>query len=240
MQRYFVSKENEKFVLNSNDFHHIKDVMRIKSNGNIICICDNHSYLCSIEYDNSSYDIKIIEEITKDVELTKDVILYQALIKNDKFDLVIQKATELGVTDIVPTAFSRSVVKVEKEKQESKINRYNKIVKEACEQSHRQILPVIHPYIDVKKIKLDEDTLGLIAYENNGNYHSFYEALKDINNYRKIAIVIGPEGGFSDDEVSYLKNEGFKSISLGKRILRSETASMYALSVIGYYLEGMM
>ena len=80
----------------------------------------------------------------------------------------------------------------------------------------------------------------LLVNLNNCNYHSFYEALKDINNYRKIAIVIGPEGGFSDDEVSYLKNEGFKSISLGKRILRSETASMYALSVIGYYLEGMM
>ena len=122
MQRYFVKKENEKIVLSSQDLHHIKDVMRIKSNGQIVCVFDNASYLCKIEYDNDSYDVKIIEEITKDVELPKDVILYQALIKNDKFDLVIQKATELGVSMIYPTIFSRSVVKVEKDKMDKKLD----------------------------------------------------------------------------------------------------------------------
>ena len=99
------------------------------------------------------------------------------------------------------------------------------------------VLPNIHSYQKVKTIKLDEDTLGLIAYENNGDYASFNNALKDIDNYNKIAIVIGPEGGFSNDEVEYLVKIGFKNISLGKRILRSETASMYALSVISFYLE---
>lgn len=237
MQRYFVSKENDKFILSSSDLHHVKDVMRIKNEGQIICVYNNQSYLCSINYFDNAYQINVIEEITKDVELNKKVILYQAVIKNDKFDLVIQKATELGVTDIVPTVFSRSVVKVDDSKKDNKLNRYEKIVKEACEQSHRLVLPTIHNYQKVKSINLDENTLGLIAYENNGDYASFANALKNVDKCDNIAIVIGPEGGFSNDEVDYLVKQGFKNISLGKRILRSETASMYALSVIAFYLE---
>ena len=237
MQRYFVNKENDTFTLSSSDLHHVKDVMRIKNDGKIICVYNNQSYLCSINYFDNDYKINVIEEITKDVELNKQVILYQALIKNDKFDLVMQKATELGVTDIVPTIFSRSVVKVDDSKKDNKLSRYEKIVKEACEQSHRLVLPTIHNYQKVKTIKLDEDTLGLIAFENNGDYASFLHALEAINNYKKVAIVIGPEGGFSMDEVKYLEAQGFKNISLGKRILRSETASMYALSVLAFYLE---
>ena len=237
MQRYFVSKENDSFILSNSDYHHVKDVMRIKDDGKLICVYENKSYLCSINYFDNAYKINVIEEITKDVELNKKVILYQAVIKNDKFDLVMQKATELGVSDIVPTIFSRSVVKVDDSKKDNKLNRYEKIVKEACEQSHRLVLPVIHNYQKVKTIKLDDDTLGLIAYENNGDYTSFNNALKDIDKYNKVAIIVGPEGGFSNDEVDYLVKAGFKNISLGKRILRSETASMYALSVISFYLE---
>ena len=139
---------------------------------------------------------------------------------------------------IYPTIFSRSVVKVEKDKMYKKLDRYGKIIKEACEQSRRQVLPEMGNYINVKDIKLDDDTIGFIAYENNNNYKSFNENLTLSDNYNKIAIVVGPEGGFSDDEVKYLVSQGFKNISLGKRILRSETASMYALSVIANYLEG--
>ena len=238
MQRYFVSKVNDKFVLSDNDFHHIKNVMRIKNNDHIVCVYDNHSYICQINYIANNYELNIIEEITKDVELNKQVILYQALIKNDKFDLVIQKSTELGVSTIVPTVFSRSVVKVDDSKKDNKLFRYEKIVKEACEQSRRQSLPFIDNYTKVKNIKLDDDTLGLIAYENNGDYKSLSNALNELDKYNKVAIVIGPEGGFSEDEVSYLQSIGFKNVSLGKRILRSETASMYLLSVLAFYIEG--
>lgn len=238
MQRYFVKKEKNKLILNESDLHHIKNVMRIKSDDKIICILNNQSYLCKINYDETTYDIKIIEEISKDVELPKEIILYQALIKNDKFDFVIQKASELGVSKIVPTIFSRSIIKITENKKDNKIIRYQKIAKEACEQSHRQIIPEISNYLDVKNITLDNDTLGLIAYENNGDYLSFYKNLMNLQSYLKIALVIGPEGGFSEDELNYLKGIGFKSISLGKRILRSETASLYALSVLAYNLEG--
>lgn len=238
MQRYFVSKMNDNFVLENNDLHHVKDVMRIKDGGNIICVYNNKSFLCEIRYSNQNYHINIIEEITKDVELPKRVTLYQAVIKNDKFDLIIQKATELGASDIVPTIFSRSVVKVEDNKKDNKLIRYQKIAKEACEQSHRQVIPNIHDFENVLKISLDSQTLGLIAYENNGDFKSFSKNLENLENYTNVAIVVGPEGGFAPNEVEYLKKIGFKSISLGKRILRSETASMYALSIVSHYLEG--
>ena len=238
MQRYFVKKENDKLILNESDLHHIKNVMRLKSNDKIICVFDNKSYLCSISYTKDDYNITILDNLSKDVELPKSVILYQALIKNDNFDLIVQKATELGIKEIVPTIFKRSVIKIDNNKQDNKIIRYQKIAKEASEQSHRQVIPSIHNYMNVKDIILDDNTLGLMAYENNQNVYSFKDNLNDIDKYDNIAIVIGPEGGFEKDEVDYLEKIGFKSISLGKRILRSETAAMYALSVISFVLEG--
>ena len=190
-----------------------------------------------IDYTFNSYEITIDKEITNDVELPIHVTLYQALIKNDKFDLVIQKSTELGVTDIVPTIFARSVIKIDKEKENNKLNRYEKIIKEACEQSHRQVMPIIHQYTNLKDIKIDEDTLGIMAYENNGNLHSFSDALANLKDYKNVAIIIGPEGGFEESEVNYLHSIGFKNVSLGNRILRTETAAIYAISVIGFMLE---
>ncbi len=236
MQRYFVTKENEKFILLDNDFHHIKDVMRLKNNDQIICIYDKKSYLCTISFDSTSYNINIIKEVTVDNEFKEKIILYQALIRNEKFDLVIQKATELGVSEIYPTICQRSIIKINNEKEEAKIKRYNKIIKEACEQSHRQEMAICHNYLNLNQIRIDNDTLGLIAYENEANYNSLNVVLKNIKDYKKIAIVIGPEGGFSFDEVQYLLNMGFQSVSLGKRILRSETASLYLLSILNYVL----
>jgi len=238
MQRYFTKKLNNKIVLEESDFHHIKDVMRIKDNGQIVCVFDNKSYLCKINYVNNTYDISVIEEISNDIELTKKVILYQALIKNDKFDLVIQKACELGVSEIVPTMCERSIIKVDSKAIESKISRYEKIIKEACEQSERQELPTLNRFIDLKDITLDDNTLGLLAYERDNNYQSLAPVLSEIDKYNKVALVIGPEGGFSNKEVKLLEDKGFRMVSFGKRILRSETAAMYGLAVIGHYIEG--
>lgn len=236
MQRYFVNKENEEFILQDSDFHHIKDVMHIKNNGQIICIYDNKSYLCSITYNKNSYQIKVLNDISKDAECSKQIILYQALIRNEKFDLVVQKATELGVSEIVPTSCQRSVIKIENNKENDKLNRYNKIIKEASEQSHRQVLAKCNRYTTIKDIKLDKDTLGILAYENETDKLSLKDSLNNLNSYQKIALVIGPEGGFTIDEITYLLNIGFKSVSLGKTILRSETAAIYLLSVVNYVL----
>lgn len=238
MQRYFTTKKNEKMILEDGDFHHIKDVMRIKSGEQIICVCENKTYLCNIIYDNKEYEINIIKEIDNKTELKKKVVLYQALIRNENLDLVIQKACELGATDFYPTIFNRNVVKITDDKKENKINRFRKIAKEAAEQSHRESLMEIHDFIDVNDIKKDKDELALLAYENNNDVYILEKSLNNINDYNKISIVIGPEGGIDNNEVNNLMNKGFINVSLGKRILRSETAAMFSLSLISFYLEG--
>ena len=238
MQRYFTTKKNEKMILEDGDFHHIKDVMRIKSGEQIICVCENKTYLCNIIYDNKEYDINIIKEIDNKTELKKKVVLYQALIRNENLDLVIQKACELGATDFYPTIFNRNVVKITNDKKENKLNRFRKIAKEAAEQSHRESLMEIHDFIDVNDIKKDKDELALLAYENNKDIYILEKSLNNINDYNKISIVIGPEGGIDNNEVNNLMNKGFVNVSLGKRILRSETAAMFSLSLISFYLEG--
>lgn len=238
MQRYFVEKKNGQFIFKEGDEHHIKNVMRLKNKDQIICIHNGKNYLCEIEYKDKEICLHVLQECEQENELKKDILLYQAVIKNDHFDFVIQKATELGVKKIIPTICERSVVKIENAVQENKkLIRYGRIIKEASEQSRRNELCEILPYCKIKEITLPADTLGLLAYEENGDVHSFANVLKELPKYKKIAIVIGPEGGFTKDEVTYLSSLGFKNISLGKRILRSETASIYTLSVLAYYLE---
>ncbi len=238
MQHYFVKKENNNFRFNYNDFHHVKDVMRLKNNDEIICIFENKSFLCNILYTNNDYKINVIKELENDNELPIDIILYQALIKNDKFDLIIQKACELGVKEIYPLITSRSVVKIDKDNLNKKIMRYEKIVKEAAEQSTRLVCPSINEPINIKDIEIEKDTLPIIAYEKDQNVFSLQNILKDVKSYKKVAIVIGPEGGFSIEEINMLLNKGFKEVSLGKRILRAETASFFAISIISHYIEG--
>ena len=238
MQRYFVNQINNRFRLTDGDFHHVKDVMRLKNDEQLICVYENKAYLCKINYLKDDYVLDIIEELNEDKELNKQIILYQALIKNDKFDLIIQKACELGVSHIYPLITSRCVVKINESNINNKLNRYEKIIKEACEQSRRNIRPTMMPCINIQDIEVADDTLCLIAYEKDGDYHSFANVLKNIDAYSRVAIAIGPEGGFAQAEVDALLAKGFKSVSLGKRILRAETAAIYALSVLSYVIEG--
>lgn len=238
MQHYFVKKVNDQFVLDDADFHHVKNVMRMKSKDQLVCIYNQKSYLCEINFSPVSYTISVIQELEESKELPIAIELYQALIKNDKFDFVVQKATEIGVSKIIPTICARSIIKVDATKQENKLQRYQKIMKEACEQSRRTFIPQMSSYCYFKDIKLDSDTLGILAYENQNQPQTLNLALKDIKNYKKVAIVIGPEGGFEENEVRSLMQKGFHCVSLGNRILRSETAAIYAMSVVAYTIEG--
>ena len=238
MQRYFIKKCEDKYRLQDGDFHHVKDVMRIKSGENIICILDGVSYMSTINYRNDDYEIILGDVLSNDNELNKKVIMYQALIKNDNFDFIIQKATELGVTDFYPVIFKRSVVKVNKDNYNSKLERYKKIIKEASEQSRRNVQMKIHNFIDVCNIKLHENELGLFAYENNKDKKALAKALDNIDKYESISYIVGPEGGFENSEVEYLERAGFLNVSLGNRIFRSETASIFGLSLIVHYIEG--
>ncbi len=237
MQQYFLIKDSNKYKLNDNDLYHLKVVLRAKDGYQFIGVLDDKLYLSSYRIKESDYYIELICEMDRDSELPIYIKVYQALIRNENFDLTIQKVTELGAKEIFPTIFERNVVKIDKSKEESKINRYQSIVNMAVNQSKRDFIPKVSNPIKVKDIVLEDDEIGLVAYENNKDTKSLSELKKDIKNAEKISIVIGPEGGITKDEYDTLINKGFKSISLGKRILRSETATISLMAMLAYIIE---
>ena len=234
MQRYFASKSGNKAILEDGDVHHLLHVMRAKSGEEIEVVADGKLY-SSIVKSLSPLDIEISYEIPLDSELKSEVTLFFALAKGDKIDFVVQKATELGVSKIILIKTERNVVKYDDKNIEHKLERFRKIAKEASEQSHRLKVPEIVGVVDINNIP-DEllSDINLLAYEKEaGNTSSFYDNITN----QSISVMIGPEGGFSEKEVNKLVSKGFRLISLGKRILRTETAAVYALSVIGFLLE---
>ena len=236
MQRYFASfLDAEHVQLNSEDVHHILHVMRMRKNDEIEVVVDQKLFLCRLETTNP-LSVIIIHEINSDVELKEDVTLLFALTKGDKIDLVVQKATELGVKKIALIQSERSVVRYEEKDIEKKVARYQKIVKEASEQSHRLIVPEILGVYNLKKLPKEAfSELNYVAYEKDAN--DTKGAFANLEKGKSISVLVGPEGGFSEEEINLLTNQDFIRTSLGKRILRAETAAIYALSVIGYLLE---
>ena len=236
MQRYFATKHNEYITLDDGDVHHLLHVMRARVNDEIEVVTDNKLYSCVVE-SVSPLKIKVKYEIPTDSELPQKVTLFFALAKGDKIDFVIQKATELGVNKIVLLKTERCVVKIDEKDINKKLERYQKIAKEASEQSHRVVVPEIVGPVDIKNIPQDLlSDINLVAYEKEaGKTTSFFTAdIKD----KTISVFIGPEGGFQEKEIDNLiKDSSFQLISLGKRILRTETAAVYALSVLGFLLE---
>ena len=236
MQRYFASIINKEVILNQDDVFHLTKVMRAKV-GEIIEVVDNNqkAYLAVINSVNP-LSISIQEPILKNSELSTDVTLFFALAKSDKIELVIQKATELGANKIVLFQGMRSVVKFSEDDFKRKLPRYQSIAKEAAEQCHRELIPQIEFNNNINAIDDKLCELNLFAYElEAGNTDNFANLLT--KEYKSISVIIGPEGGFDEKEANKLLEYGFKPISLGKRILRCETASIYALSVLSFNLE---
>lgn len=243
MQKYFIDDQltiEKQFKINEIDHHHIKNVMRNHDGDHIICIDTTHQqFLCSIE-NISEGIIKVMEALDINNELDVEVTLIYALPKGDKFELVLQKACELGVSRIVPLQSRRCVVKMNQEKFTKKLSRYRKILKEASEQSGRNCIPEIENVITVKDIPAYLGNVNLVAYEETAkmNQHGqLYESLSRLHGGEHIVIIVGSEGGFDEDEIALMNEFGVKCCSLGKRILRSETAPLYLLSVIGYVRE---
>ena len=235
MQRYFVKeKNNDKFTLNDSDIHHIKRVMRCKNNDKIEVVYNEIVYLCNID-DIDSLTLSIINSYQEDRELNINLTVAVSLVQEQKFDLILQKLTELGVTSIIPVKTERSIVKIEESKQEKKKLRWETICKEASEQSHRVIVPKIHNIMTLKELLNNKKQLNLICSLND-NTKQLQEYLT--NEVKEILFVIGPEGGFAPKEEEFLLANGFQSTSLGKRILRVETAAIYVASIVGYVYKG--
>lgn len=236
MQRYFAKdKKDNMFLLDKTDLHHIKNVMRMKDNEEIEVVYDEKLYRCRVNI-NEEVVINLIEE--KDVagnsSIPKISIIIPVL-KENKMDYILQKSTELGVSEIIPIITERTLVKVN-EKEDKKLDRWKRICKEASEQSMRVTIPNI---TNVKRIKDLNDIDGAkIVCSTFGNVISLKKFLQTSTKYDKIYIVVGPEGGLSKNEEEILNKMGFISISLGSNILRVETVPLSIISMINYeYME---
>jgi len=232
MQRYFKDTNLDIFDLSSEDSYHIIKVMRNKIGDNIEVVIDKKLYICEIITIKDLVTVKRIEEVECDSELPCYVTIAQSLVKEQKMDLILQKSCELGVSEIIPVNTTRSIVKLDK-KENKKAVRWSKILKEASEQSKRVIIPKLNNIMDIKDlVKLDYD-LKILCTVNELSMSLKRVLPKDLNNLR-VLFVIGPEGGFTDKEEDILIENGFISTSFGNRVLRTETASLYVLSIINY------
>jgi len=236
MQRYFAIAVNEdKVLLSKDDEHHILHVMRNKVGDEFEIVDQQKAYLARLDSANP-FLVSIIHEIDNDSEINEDVTLLFALTKGEKTDLVIQKATELGVRKIALIESERTVVSFANKDIEKKTQRYEKIIKEASEQCHRLRLPIFLGVFNLKNLPKEVySDLNYVAYEKDAGDTSL--SFSQIEKGKSVTILVGPEGGFSSKEIEQLVQKGFIRTSLGKRILRAETAAIYALSVIGYLLE---
>lgn len=240
MQRYFKTITDGEVLISGDDYHHIKNVMRMKE-GHKVSICDdNVCYICSLDsYIDNQVKFVVDSEIEQSNELNYSIELAVGLLKGDKFDLVIQKATELGATKIIPVNMQRSIVKLDSKKEQKKLLRWNKIAKEAAEQSKRNMIPVVERVHTVSELANRKANLKMYAYELTDNSINMVSHLQECDVNDIILIVVGPEGGIDSSEVKKLNQADFFEVSLGKRILRAETAAIHFVSVISAYLEYM-
>lgn len=246
MQRYFVKQRanDGRFLINDEDRHHIVKVMRMQIGDKIICVdLDGKQAVCSLaEITDTSVVADVVQWIDGVSELPITITIASGLPKGDKLEWIIQKGTELGAHQFLPFSAARSVVKWDEKKAAKKVDRWQKIAKEAAEQSHRAILPDVMSAISFKDLLLKSNDFHykLVAFEEesrNGETSIFADTLKKINKGDTLLIVFGPEGGLTDEEVRQLKDNEFAVCGLGPRILRTETAPLYALSAISYHFE---
>ena len=235
MQRYFVSGNKDNIIFTPNDVHHITKVMRNKIGDQIEVVINSDAFLVTID-NLSPLHVYINEPILKEVELSKDLVAFFPLAKSDKAELIIQKASEIGASKVVFYRSKRCVVKLDQPSFEKKKERYLSIAKEASEQCHRTKIVDIQGVIDLKDIDKYMVNRNFVAYElEAGQTSILFDELNKDN--ESTSIIVGPEGGFEKEEVNLLVNKGFKAVSLGKRILRCETAMIYALSIISFFME---
>jgi len=236
MQRYFAqTKVENKFLLKNDDIYHIKTVMRMKDNDKIIVVYENIPYLCEIENVNQNLEINIKEEMEIIKDKLPQITLIIPLLKEQKMDLILQKATELGVSEIIPVILSRSIIKLDEKKENNKLDRWQRIVKEASEQSHRNEIPIVRNVKKIEELELKDLNLVCSTREKANNIKY---TLKNNISCDTINVVVGPEGGLTEKEEEILIKKGFEAVTLGTRIMRVETVPIYIMSVINYeYLE---
>ncbi|TDM04384.1 16S rRNA (uracil(1498)-N(3))-methyltransferase [Macrococcus carouselicus] len=240
MQRYFLEERAEVgslFLISSkDDVHHIKNVMRQNVGDELIINFSNGSFKAAIASMTEGIEVKVQEALDLLTELPVQITIASGILKNDKYEWMLQKATELGAGAFIPFQGEFSVVKWDERKADKRLERFRKIIKEAAEQSYRQHIPEIDFIGELNNISRDFDHI-IIAYEESAKNHeqrALQQALKSFRPDDRVLMVFGPEGGLSEKEINLL--EGVQ-VGLGPRILRAETAPLYALSAVSYHLE---
>lgn len=244
MDRFFVEKnninlENNTCIIEGEDVKHVSKVLRCKIGEELeVCDNDNNEYICEItDIDKSTVTLDILEKIDIKRESDLKVKLYQGLPKGPKMEIILQKLTEVGVDEIILVQTKRSVTKVDDKKEDKKIDRWQRIIYEAAKQSKRGKIPKLRGVLSFKEAleEMKNNDFNIIPYENERT-KSIKKALKGVN-INNIGIFVGPEGGFDDSEIQSVESIGGQSVSLGPRILRTETASIVASSIVLYELS---
>ena len=244
MYNFFVeieSKQDNSFLIKGSDYNHIINVLRFKKGEEFIVTCNGISNLCSLEgFSNDTAFAKILVEDYQNTELPIKIHLFQGLPKSDKLELIIQKAVELGVYEIIPTSMQRCIVKIDDKKKNSKTERYNSISESAAKQSKRNVIPKVLDVFSYKNALEYAKTLDLllVPYECENGMKKTKTALSEIKKGMSVGIIIGSEGGFDEKEIKLAQElPNARVISLGKRILRTETAAISTISTLMMHAE---
>ena len=247
MQQYFLNEElniNSTYELSKDDSNHIVRIMRKQKNDKVYVVFNKEiKYICTI-VDNNVDKVLVTphEQVDGSNELSTKITVAIPPLKNDKIEYLIQKLTELGVSNILLFNSERNIAKIKKDKVDSKLNRWSKIVKEAAEQSKRNLIPDI-TYVDSLRdliIFSEKYNHKVVAYEkesvNEDNINLKNLLHSNLNN-KDVIAVFGSEGGLSENEINILTENDCDVIGLGKRILRAETAPLYFVSCVAYFSE---
>ena len=245
MYQFFVEPsqiQGNRIVITGSDVNHIKNVLRMKP-GDEIAVSngmDGKEYRCGIEAfaeDEIVCGLRFVKE--DGVELPSKIYLFQGLPKADKMELIIQKAVELGAFEVIPVAAKRCVVRLDEKKAAGKISRWQGIAEAAAKQSKRAVIPKVHPVLSMKEAVAYAQNMDvkLIPYELAEGMQHTKQMIEAVKPEQSIAVFIGPEGGFEESEIQMAREAGIEPVTLGRRILRTETAGFTVISWLMYQLE---
>ena len=248
MHHFFVAPSQiteKEIIVEGTDVNHITNVLRMEK-GEEVQVSDGQGgqvYRCEIaSFEEDTVRLNILEILKDGMELPSKIYLFQGLPKSDKMELIIQKAVELGAYEVIPVAMKRCVVRLDDKKAASKCKRWQTIAESAAKQSKRGIIPKVHDVLSVEEALAYAENMQvkMLPYELATGMEATKELIASIRPGDSVAVWIGPEGGFDEKEVRLASEHGFQAISLGKRILRTETAGMTVLSILMYQMETAM
>lgn len=243
MYNFFVdecARSGNCFRISGKDHNHICNVLRMQVGDTFLVSCEGISCLCQLQrIEDDAVVAEIMEEDYRNTELPVHFYLFQGLPKGDKLELIIQKTVELGVAGIIPVEMNRCVMKLDEKKKKSRRERWQSIAESAAKQSKRNVIPEVYDVLTYKQAmtKASEMDLFLVPYENERGMDATREALSHIKPGMSVGILVGPEGGFDEKEIELAREVGAAIISLGKRILRAETAAVTAVAMGMLHVE---